>query len=127
MDGGDYAAWLDRSTRILQRKLPAADRQWGVARKVINLFMRQCLYNAYLSRKYGLARFQKDMEIPLDSRVFRGLKKDAGRGKLPVWPRLKCLKKKTSETFQSHARDLAAREGLPGRVFLDNLLLLMES
>ena len=124
MDGSDYARWLDAKTRDLQNKLRGCRKRWGLARKVLNLFIRQCLYNTYLSRKFRLARVQKHMEMPLDSKVARGLKEDAGRGALPPWPRLIRLDRNTSQKFQEHAEDYASRKGLPARVFLDNYLWL---
>lgn len=124
MDGSDYARWLDAKTRDLQKKLRGRKKRWGVARKATNLFMRQCLYNTYLSKKYRLDPLQQHMEIPLDSRVAQELKKDAGRGALPPWPGLISLDPTTSRKFQEHAKDYALREKLPARVFLDNYLWL---
>jgi hypothetical protein len=128
MDCTDYTRWLDAHTRQLQKKLGGRPDQWGVARKAMNLFMRQCLYNTYLSRKFRLARFQKQMEIPLDRRVAHGLGKDARKRKLklPPWRGLIGLDEdgETSRKFQDYAKDLAPRKGLPARVFLDNYLWL---
>jgi len=128
MNGTDYARWLDARTVHLQKKLGGRPKQWGVARKAMNLFMRQCLYNTYLSKKFRLARFQKQMEIPLDSRVAHGLGKDARKRKLklPPWRGLIGLDEdgETSRKFQDYAKDLAPRKGLPARVFLDNYLWL---
>jgi len=126
MDGADYARWLDAKTRDLQRKLRGRNKRWGLARKSMNLFMRQCLYNTYLSRRFRLARFQKQMEIPLDSRVAREFGKDARntRRNLTEWPSLNGLKYRVSREYQEHAEDLASRKGLPARVFLDHYLWL---
>ncbi|MCX5649294.1 MAG: hypothetical protein NTX40_09415 [Planctomycetota bacterium] len=128
MNGAEYVRWLDAKTRDLQRKLRGRNKRWGLARKSMNLFMRQCLYNTYLSRRFRLARFQKQMEIPLDSRVARELGKDARKRKLklPPWPGLIGLDEdgETSRKFQDYAKDLAPRKGLPARVFLDNYLWL---
>jgi len=128
MNGADYARWLDAKTGDLQKKLRGRNKRWGLARKAMNLFMRQCLYNTYLSRKFRLRGVQQHMEIPLDSKVARGLKEHAGRGKLPPWPGLIGLKSKKNREdevyrkFQVHAKEYASRERLPGRVFLDNYL-----
>ena len=126
MDCTDYMRWLDARTRYLQRKLPGRDKRWGVARKAMNLFMRDCLYNTYVSRKFYLRRVQQYMEIPLDSRVAHGLREDAReRGlRLPQWPGLIGLQQEVSREFQEHATDYASREKLPARVFLDNYLWL---
>ena len=125
MDCTEYTRWLNAHTRNLQKKkLRGRKVPWGIARKAMNLFMRSCLYNTYLCRKFHFARVQRHMEIPLDGTVARGLKKEAGRGKLPPWPRLIRLKSGVSEQFQDYADKHARRVGLPGRVFLDNDLWL---
>lgn len=124
MDRDEYAQWLNTRTRILRSRLPSRRKPWGIARKALNLFMRSCLYNAYLSRESHLARIQRWMEIPLDGAVARGLKKHAGRGQLPRWPGLKRVGPEDSAQYQEHAEQYARELGLPARVFLDNYLWL---
>ena len=126
MDRTDYARWLDARTRGLQKKLPGPQKPWGVARKAMNLFMRSCLYNRYLSRKFHLTRVQRYMEIPLDSAVVRGLRRRAKkeRRKLPRWPGLIGLQLEVSQQFQYYAKKCARRNELPGQVFFDNYLWL---
>ena len=124
MDRTDYARWLDARTRYLQKKLPGPQKPWGVARKAMNLFMRSCLYNRYLSRKFHLTRVQRYMEIPLDGAVARGLNRRAGRGKLSQWPGLSGLQADVSQEYQNQARKCARSLGFPGRVFFDNYLWL---
>ena len=124
MDRIDYTRWLDVHTVRLQKKLRGRQMPWGIARKAMNLFMRSCLYNTYLSRAFHLARVQRHMEIPLDGAVARGLKRRAGRGKLPQWPGLSWLKADVSLQYQDQATTCVRSLGLPGRVFLDNYLWL---
>ena len=124
MDGDEYARWLNVRTRVLRRRLPSRRKPWGIARKALNLFMRSCLYNTYLSREFHLVRIQRWMEIPLDGAVARGLRKHAGRGELPPWPSLKRLGPDDSAQFQDFATQYARELGLPARVFLDNYLWL---
>ncbi|MBM4019941.1 MAG: hypothetical protein FJ288_16740 [Planctomycetes bacterium] len=121
----DYARWLDAQTRRLQACCNGT--AWGVARKAMNLFMRSCLYNTYLSRMFHLARIQRYMEIPLDSVVAKGLKKEAkiaGREPLPRWKGLTGLGPEESQQFQNDANECARCVGLRCRVFLDNYLWL---
>jgi hypothetical protein len=47
-DGAAFRRVLDRTTDRLARKLLKHSRQWGLARKVLNIFLRDCLYNFYL-------------------------------------------------------------------------------
>ena len=120
-----FDKWLNDQTRRLQRKLPNPDRPWGIARKTLNLFLRSCFYNRFLCERYRLDRAEPWLEVPLDGVVARGLRKHAGRGRLPDWPGLAWLTPERSETFQQHALDYAAEMGLPARVFLDNYLWLL--
>lgn len=113
-----YAQWLDRHTEALLDKLPVRNRPWGAARKALNLFMRDVLYNRYLSNHYRIRRIEKWMEVPLDSAVARGLKKHAGRGKLPPWPGLKRLTADCSRRYQEFAEAYALQRGI-SRVHLD--------
>jgi hypothetical protein len=47
--------------------LPAGAKNWGAARKALNLVLRDILYNQYLQREYGFNRIGKWLELPLDS------------------------------------------------------------
>lgn len=115
--------WLDRQTNDLLADLPVNGRPWGAARKAINLFLRDALYNQYLNRQYGLDKIESWLEIPLDSAVARGLKSAAGRGILPHWPGLKHLDPDVSNEFQSFAIAHAQTLGIK-RVHLDMYLWL---
>src|SRR6266852_8429109 len=64
-----FPQMLDHLTEKLRQRMPRGDRHWGVARKCLNLFFRDALYSFYLRKKYGLAKFEKYLEIPLDSNV----------------------------------------------------------
>jgi len=118
-----YRNWLDRQTESLLDQLPIKRRPWGAARKALNLFLRDALYNKYLSRKHRIGRVEPWLEIPLDSAVARGLKTEAGRGRLPQWPGLKNLKPDVSDEFQGFASSHAKSLGIE-RVHLDMYLWL---
>ena len=98
-----FNAWLDRQTESLLDGLPVKGRPWGAARKAINLFLRDALYNQYLNRHFRFGKVEAWLEVPLDSAVARGLKAEAGRGVLPRWPGLKHLKQGESAKFQCFA------------------------
>lgn len=119
----EFRNWLDRQTESLLDQLPIKGRPWGAARKAINLFLRDTLYNKYLSSEFGIGRIEPWLEVPLDSAVARGLKAEAGRGGLPQWPGLKHLRSAVSDTFQvfasTHANSLEIE-----RVHLDMYLWL---
>lgn len=105
-----FRTWLDRQTENLLDGLPIKGRPWGAARKAINLFLRDALYNQYLNRRFEFGKIEAWLEVPLDSAVARGLKAEAKKTQilLPRWPGLKHLKAHASGEFQnfasSHAR-----------------------
>jgi hypothetical protein len=113
-----YRKWLDRQTESLLDSLHVKKRPWGAARKALNLFMRDILYNRYLDRRYALTKIGSWLEVPLDSAVAKGLKRHAGRGNLPQWPGLKNLTREISDQFQDFARKHARRQRIE-RVHLD--------
>ncbi len=119
-----FGKWLDQQTRRLRGRLPSPKKPWGIARKALNLFLRSCLYNRFISERYRLHRIEPWLEIPLDGVVARELKKRAGRGRLPHWLGLKGVTPEESYAFQQFALEYAARRDLPARVFLDNYLWL---
>src|SRR4051794_29968500 len=43
-----FLAALDGHTEALQQKLPKPVRRWGLARKVMNIFLRDCVYSRHL-------------------------------------------------------------------------------
>lgn len=115
----DFDLWLDQQTGNLSRRCQC---KWGAARKALNLFLRSCCYHHYLREKYGFGTIEEWLEIPLDQVVASALKKKAGRGALPQWPRLVRLSKEDSVKFQAYAAKLAKDMGLPARVHLDVFL-----
>ena len=120
-----FKSELDNATNGLMLSLPKTARSWGAARKAINLFLRDALYNRYLAETCLLNSIETWLEIPLDSAVARGLKKLGTRGELPFWPGLKKLSPSISSKFQLFAQDIALKRGL-ARVHLDIYLWLQE-
>jgi len=118
-----YRLWLDRQTELLLNSLPIRNRPWGAARKAINLFLRDALYNKYLSKQFKLQSIETWLEVPLDSVVAKGLKLHSNRGELPRWPGLKNLKPNISKGFQVFASKQAILKGI-ARVHLDMYLWL---
>jgi len=118
-----FRNWLDRQTENLLDGLPINGRPWGAARKAINLFLRETLYNQYLNRYFKFGKIEAWLEIPLDRAVAQGLKSEAGRGVLPRWPGLKHLEPNMSDEFQSFAFDHARTLRIE-RVHLDMYLWL---
>jgi len=116
-----YAAALNSATTSTQACMPARARSWGLARKCLNLFLRDAFYNRYLASQFRLQRAEALFEVPLDSVVARELKRWSGRGTLPQWPGLKHVSANLSEQFQAAALECARAMGIP-RVHLDTYL-----
>lgn len=112
-----YLAALDDLTAKLLRALPEPDRKkWGLARKCLNLFFRDALYNFYLREAYDLGKLEAELEIPLDSHVGKELRKRDRA--LPGWKSVIGLTPDQSAKFQESALKIARRENTY-RVHLD--------
>jgi hypothetical protein len=109
---------LNAATIALRDSLPRGARHWGLARKVLNIFLRDCLYTTYLDARFGLRGNEAYFELPLDSITAKHLKLAAGRGELPAWPGVRHLTESLSATFQEAATAEAAKRGIP-RIHLD--------
>lgn len=118
-----FESWLNRQTNRLLDTLPIKSKPWGAARKAINLYLRDALYNQYLCRRFRINRVESWLEIPLDSVVAKGLKRANKRGELPSWPGLKWLTKSVSNQYQEFASELSNRMKIE-RVHLDIYLWL---
>ncbi len=113
-----FSQELGTATATLCESLPRTARHWGLARKVLNIFLRDCLYTIYLDEAFGLRKSEMYFELPLDSITAVHLKRAAGRGKLPAWPGVKHLTESLSARFQEAAAAEAARRNI-ARVHLD--------
>ncbi len=103
---------------MLQHFPPNAKKRWGAARKGLNLFLRDILYNRYLPELIDFERIEKWMEVPLDSFVAKGIREDYTRELLPPWRGLKGLTPQTNALYQKAAYDLGKSFHL-SRVHLD--------
>jgi hypothetical protein len=119
----NYEAALDKWTDQLQRKFPKGGRCWGVARKCLNIFMRNASYNVHLCGMYPrLKRLEHVLEVPLDSNTANGLLREDGATDfgLQRWNTVIRLKSKENSKFQQWALTVAKRKGIL-RVHLDLL------
>jgi hypothetical protein len=111
---------LDYATNELCGKLPRGARSWGIARKVLNIFLRDALYTRYLSDRFHIDKAEHFLEIPLDRITSSTLRKCAGRGKLPSWHGIRKLKPEESAEYQRFAAEYASMNyGAMARVHLD--------
>lgn len=119
-DAARFEKTLNHETERLRVALPAKARHWGIARKVLNIFVRDCFYTTYLCDPFNLRKAEHLFEIPLDSYTAKGLRKGMGRGKLPQWPGVKGVTPDLNSKYQSAATQLAAERDV-ARIHLDAL------
>ena len=117
-DATHFRAQLDRATLELVAVLPRGSRRWGVARKLLNLYLRDCVYSAHLRPMYGLGRAERHLELPLDSITARQLRKGRRGEDLPRWPGVGALNPRVSAKYQAIAVWIARQRGVR-RVHLD--------
>jgi len=117
---GDFRRALDLATRRVAKSLPQPAQSWGLARKCLNIYLRDCFYSRFLSTEYGLGRSEKWYEIPLDSVVAKGLRNLSGHD-LPRWPGVRYLEPDVSDLYQAAATSLSRQWGIT-RVHLDTYL-----
>jgi len=98
---------LDRETIRLQCALPAGGRRWGVARKLLNIYIRDCVYSAHLRSAYSLGRVEPFCEVPLDSITGEKLRESAAGARLPPWPGVGRLTPEVSAQYQRVATQIA--------------------
>jgi len=108
---------LDGNTAGLQDAFPEQARHWGLARRGLNIFLRDCLSNVYLRDAYSLQVAERFFEVPLDTITGTMLHQLAG-GELPRWGTVKELTVEVSDAFQEVAARIAEEKGI-ARVHLD--------
>lgn len=113
-----FARRLDSATREMQGVLPRPAATWGLARKLINIFLRDCVYTSYLRDAYRLDVTEPHLEIPLDSITAKQIRIHAPGSLLPRWPGVKHLQPDVSQHYQAAAQMIADLYGI-SRVHLD--------
>ena len=115
---GAFNRCLETATLDLQAAMPHGTRSWGMARKMLNIFLCDSLYNRQLAEAYGLKAVERFLEVPLDSVTSSYLRKRGRRGELPPWLGVKHLEPRVSKLYQAKARQVAETQGF-ARVHLD--------
>jgi hypothetical protein len=116
-DANAFRASLDRATNELELALPKKGRYWGLARKGLNIFLRDCLYTVYLREAFSLQLAEEFFEVPLDSISGKSLF-EKSFGRLPRWKTVRGLTPALSDQYQIEASRLAVAKKTP-RVHLD--------
>lgn len=119
-----YENFLNDHTQEILRRFADRSQSWGAARKGLNLFLREVVYNKFMAEKFLLPidfiefnDFIKSMEVPLDRDVANGLIYDS-RGVLPKWTSIKDINEERSILFQNTAYEIAKNKNI-ARVNLD--------
>jgi len=123
LDGKAFNLRLNSLTRRLMRRFPMTARtNWGAARKVLNLFLRDALYDHHLNVRYSLHQIEPYLEVPLDRDVAEGLRSEREGGQLPPRFKIKTLTPQASKQYQDFAQRVAENKKNPTpRVHLDLL------
>src|SRR5437667_5080785 len=109
---------LDNLTESLRSSLPQGARNWGTARKALNLFLRDAAYSFYLREHYDLARLEPWLEVPLDSLTAAGISRSNTGNAVPRWPGVKHLTPDVSNAYQAAASQIGESYAI-NRVHLD--------
>jgi|SRR5439155_11817528 len=117
---GQFEMRLNVATRSLKDHLPKGAQNWGTARKALNIFLRDALYNHYLRSHHYLHRIEEWLEIPLDRDVATALRAEPEGAALPRWDgvKIKRLTPRVSRQYQRVAQLVADRRRTQ-RVHLD--------
>ena len=113
-----FGFMLNSLTNDFKTALPKGGRHWGSARKFLNIFLRDVLYNQYLCEGYNFLRLEPWLEVPLDRHVAKALHLEEGSDELPKWRTIVGLKSVVSNRYQEFADKVAASKGIY-RVHLD--------
>ena len=106
---------LDKHTERLQNKIPS--HSWGIARKVLNIFLFEAAHNVVLNRNYNFDKIVPFLEVPLDNPNAQKLRKYAKSGVLH-WTNISSLKRDASMKFQEYATQYAQEHNCE-RCYLD--------
>lgn len=119
-DAAKFRMNLDSQTLELLAAFPSAARHWGIARKLLNIFLRDSFYTTYLRDAYDLKKAEELFEIPLDSFIAKALLNQVRPSKLEVWRGVKWVSPALNGEYQNAATHVAATQGF-ARVHLDAL------
>ena len=112
LDSADFAGWLDSKTADLLAQFPANASYFGTARKALNIFLRDAVYNTALNHAFRLDGPYPLMEAPIDSYAAKHLRALCGNSVPRVWPGLKHLTATEHDQYQQAATGLAQKWGV---------------
>ncbi len=117
----EFNALLDSYTSKLKQKVakPVNAEHWGICRKAINLYLRDCYYNKALNEHFGLDKVASYLETPIDGFAMKALAKYTSFVKKSA---IKAIDKNTHQEWQKAAKTFAQTNKLPNRVDADLII-----
>lgn len=105
----NFSSLLDKHTNSLAEIFVynEVEKNWGAARKVVNIFFRDATYNVWLRTQYALEKIEPSLECPLDKFSMTAIKREAEL-QLTV-PAVSQLSPADSAKFQCAALKIAAK------------------
>lgn len=101
-----FLRWLDARTSELELKVGASHGlQWGSARKALNLWLRDIVYNHHFRSAYGLDRLEPWLEVPLDSHTAAFIRRES-EADLPNWTTIVAVTPDFSRCYQEAASEI---------------------
>jgi predicted transcriptional regulator len=127
---GQFSDVLDRETNRLidfWSRRDSRGMSWGTARKCLNILLREATYNYYMRARYGLEAVESLLEVSLDNRVEKNIRRDMQRLKQPLLrlPKFESgfsiikLTREQHENYQTAAEWIAREAYHTHRVHLD--------
>jgi hypothetical protein len=113
-----FRAQLDYCTKELGKRL---NGDWGAARKVLNIFLRDIFYHHYLRGFYNFNCIENWLETPLDRIAAKRILEYPEGKNLPRWNGINKLKSAPSKEYQDAVRKIAAKKRIAA-VHLDLIL-----
>lgn len=119
-----FQEYLNDETETILKAFPENGKSWGAARKGLNLFLREVVYNHYMAQWYSIPNninentiFLQHLEVPLDKDVATGLIEACELPKTS-WKSIKELSIEQSTFLQEKALELAQNKQT-ARIHLD--------
>jgi hypothetical protein len=102
---------LNEKTIELEKIIPS--HNWGISRKILNIFLIKASQDKYLSKKHNLDTLLHYLEVPLDNSNAKKIREHAREKgeKLPTWKSISKLKRETSDEYQSYSNQIAKEKG----------------
>lgn len=92
---------------------------FGTARKCLNIFLRDTVYNFYTLNYHKLCAIVPLLEVPLDGKVAKGIQDDLPNEQLPKWNGIVNLDWNQHNRYQCAAQQIACERYNTHRVHLD--------